>query len=96
MNPKSRANLTIRSTRRTPSSIQLGISHYATLKSLTVKKQLWMMFTGNGKSRILAALGINLLTLGLATRILMLNPSASLLERDKIDYQDYWSLSGFE
>ena len=76
--------------------MQSGIGIYIALKFVTTKRQIWNLLSGSGKSRIIPALGLMLLTLGLVRRVHVLIPGAGLLKRDRDEYGDYWELAGYE
>ena len=96
MSAKSRTAVVLREVSKAPSEMQLAISIYIALKFVTTKRQIWNLLSGSGKSRIIPALGLMLLTLGLVRRVHVLIPGAGLLKRDRDEYGDYWELAGYE
>ena len=89
MSAESRTAAVLREVSKAPSEMQLAISIYIALKFVTTKRQIWNLLSGSGKSRIIPALGLMLLTLGLVRRVHVLIPGAGLLKRDRDEYGDY-------
>jgi len=93
IDPHSKHSLVLKEVEKAPNQIQIGISQYAALRLKTCPKQMWMLRAGLGKSRIIATMAMNILTLGMAKKVYILIPNESLLQRDKTEYADYFTLS---
>jgi len=60
------------------------------------KKQLWQIYGGQGKSRIMAAAGAHALTKTIISHVHFVFPTAHLMERDKGLYIRFFDLMDLE
>ena len=96
MSSTSRTALVMSQVAKAPSDMQLAISAYIALRFVVTLRQIWMLPSGSGKSRIIPSVGVYLLSCGLAQRVHVLIPGMGLCRRDRTEYADYWELAGFK
>ncbi|CDW79640.1 UNKNOWN [Stylonychia lemnae] len=71
-----------------PNSKQFALAQYCVAKLYSSRRQLWVIHSGQGKSRISASNAMITLLCGSVTRIHMVFPNEELKERDRADFQN--------
>ena len=77
-----------------PNEFQSAVTTYAAVMLSSKCKQIWELAGGIGKSRIIAALGLILLSKSECHKVHFVIPIEGLMNRDAQEFKDYWEISG--
>lgn len=94
--PGSPLGLIIHETKNKPNNKQLGLAQYCLGLAQKVEKQLWCVYSGDGKSRIMAYSALTGLGTGMFQKVHLVFDNEHLMERDKKDFEDLWNLAGYQ
>ncbi len=76
-----------------PDNMQFSIAIYAVASLHKRPKQLWQLYAGQGKSRIIAAAALHALMERDINNVHIVFPTTHLMERDKLAFESYFFLT---
>ncbi len=78
---------------RPPNCKQFALAQYCIAKLYKQQKQLWIVPSGQGKSRIIAMTAAIAILTGMYSKVHLVFSNEYLMERDRVEFEDLWMLT---